>query len=598
MSDMRLIGTRGYSQTLHDSVTGNVSGTVMNVDGCGFLSLQIIGDFDGSLAFKGTLNDVNYDNIPARNKYTKEIVYSATSVGIYEIECGGMKSVVVPISDNTSGNITVIGRALPIAGPNTIDSIKLVGNDISGGALLPVSVVTDDSGNAVLRIVDAAPFAYDSASDTIKTTVTSGNINVLGSVVVSSGNIDANVSGNVVVTSGNIDAKQSTHDNLNCNANLQVNDADNSFNNPAFVEDVTTKGNATGGTDTTLIDTTKNFEADILNGTTAIISVDGIDYYREIIGSVGNTFTFSSLYPGVAAFVTLTGSAGASIGIRCKDVGVVGNSYKIILEEGTGVSSDSAVAWDAGTTTLTITSSTDGDGNPEGIMPGNLELLFAGVPAVDALFSVDDDFTGGTPLDLVASPGASFTGGIDAVEVGAGAAYEIRRKVAVGDTVDVQVTGSITGKQASDTITRGNVADPYAAGDVVSTVAGEVMEFASVGTANQMVAVLGARMLIALDAAVTAGVVGFRLHLYNGVPTAIADNAAFNLPGGDRAKYLGYITLSTPIRLGDTQWGQDDNINFTCKLAGTSLYGILQTIGAYTPTVNAVKTIYINVAPV
>lgn len=171
-------------------------------------------------------------------------------------------------------------------------------------------------------------------------------------------------------------------------------------------------------------------------------------------------------------------------------------------------------------------------------------------------------------------------------------------KFTSGNPASVQLSGSKTGKEASDTITRGNDATPYAVGDVVSTLAGEVMEFASVGEAGQLVAILGTRMRIDLDAAVTAGITGWRLHLYNAAPTAIADNAAFNIPAADRAKYLGYVYISTPIRFDDTQWSQDDSINATFKLAGTSLFGILETLGAYTPTANAVKTIYLEVAGV
>lgn len=165
-------------------------------------------------------------------------------------------------------------------------------------------------------------------------------------------------------------------------------------------------------------------------------------------------------------------------------------------------------------------------------------------------------------------------------------------------TAKMQLSGSFTAKEASATITRGNDATPYNAGDVVSTLAGAVMEFANVGVANQIVAVLGTRMRVDLDAAVTAGITGYRLHLYNAAPTAIADNAAFNIPAADRAKYLGYVPISTPIRFDDTQWSQDDGINATFKLAGTSLFGILETLGAYTPTANAVKTIFLDVAGV
>lgn len=176
----------------------------------------------------------------------------------------------------------------------------------------------------------------------------------------------------------------------------------------------------------------------------------------------------------------------------------------------------------------------------------------------------------------------------------------------VANALQVKVVGeatvSLSGSKVavSDTITRPNAIDAYTAGDVVADSVTEptVMEFANVGSANELVAILGTRLRIDLDAAVTAGITGYRLHLYNAAPTAIADNAAYNLPAADRAKYLGYVTISTPIRFDDTQWAQDDGVNFTCKLAGTSLYGILQTIGAYTPTASTVKTITLNVAGV
>lgn len=159
------------------------------------------------------------------------------------------------------------------------------------------------------------------------------------------------------------------------------------------------------------------------------------------------------------------------------------------------------------------------------------------------------------------------------------------------------LAGSTTGIQASDTVTRPNDTTAYAALDVVSTAAGEILEFANLGGAGDMIAILGARLSAAVSA-VPAGCSGYHLHLYNASPTAIADNAAYNLPAGDLAKYLGYITISTPIDLGANIFSEDDNLNFTAKLEGTSLYGILQTIGAYTPTANAVKTITLNIAGV
>jgi len=170
-------------------------------------------------------------------------------------------------------------------------------------------------------------------------------------------------------------------------------------------------------------------------------------------------------------------------------------------------------------------------------------------------------------------------------------------KFTATNPASVQLTGSITGVSASDTIARPNDTTAYTALDVVSTVAGGMLEFANLGDAGDLVVILGARLSCAVNA-VPSGCTGYRLHLYSTAPTAIADNAVYNLPSTDLAKYLGYITTSTPIDLGDNIFSEDDNLNFTAKLAGTSLFGILQTIGAYTPTASAVKTITLNTAGV
>jgi hypothetical protein len=89
----------------------------------------------------------------------------------------------------------------------------------------------------------------------------------------------------------------------------------------------------------------------------------------------------------------------------------------------------------------------------------------------------------------------------------------------------------------------------------------------------------------------------FRLHLYDSSPTAIEDNSAYNLPSDDRSKYLGFIDIDIPQDLGDTLYIDMKNVNFQCKLAtnSTSLYGMLQTLNAYTPTAQAVKTLKIHV---
>lgn len=149
------------------------------------------------------------------------------------------------------------------------------------------------------------------------------------------------------------------------------------------------------------------------------------------------------------------------------------------------------------------------------------------------------------------------------------------------------------GKQASDTITLDAGVAAHSALDVVSTAAGEVMEFASLGSAGDLVCIMGTMVKYSANALPTAHA-GYRLHLYNASPTAIADNAAYNVPTADLAKYIGFIPLSTMVDVGDTCSVKDNNVNFTTKLVGTGLFGILQCIAAETPAANAVLTILVN----
>jgi hypothetical protein len=161
----------------------------------------------------------------------------------------------------------------------------------------------------------------------------------------------------------------------------------------------------------------------------------------------------------------------------------------------------------------------------------------------------------------------------------------------------IQLAGSTTGVAVSAAQTRPANTTPYTALDVVGQDPAANMSFLAVGAAGSAFVILGARLRIDV-AAIPAGMTSFRLHLYNAAPTAITDNLAYNLIAADRGKYLGFITIASAVDLGDTVNLQADELNFTGKLAAasTTLYGVLQTVGAYTPTSAAVKTITLNIA--
>ena len=152
------------------------------------------------------------------------------------------------------------------------------------------------------------------------------------------------------------------------------------------------------------------------------------------------------------------------------------------------------------------------------------------------------------------------------------------------------------GYTSSDTSTRPNNATPYTALDVVGSDPAANMTFASIGPAAGGKVVITYASLRIDVAAVPAGMTQFRLHLYNAAPAAITDNLAFNLPSGDRDKYLGYIEIPTPLDLGDTLFNGTEDGYYPVRKevvvpSGGTLYGILQTVGAYTPTAQAVKVV-------
>ncbi|PAQ00910.1 hypothetical protein LRP31_25475 [Mesorhizobium mediterraneum] len=146
------------------------------------------------------------------------------------------------------------------------------------------------------------------------------------------------------------------------------------------------------------------------------------------------------------------------------------------------------------------------------------------------------------------------------------------------------------GYSASVTITRPADTTAYTAGDVVGpTVA--ALEFPQIGAAGRDAMITSAEFAWHVTA-VPSGATSFRLHLYDVTPpSALADNAVWDLPAGDRASYLGYIDLGTPVDVGATLFVQSVQINKQVKLAGSSLFGYLVTVGAYTPASASVMKI-------
>jgi hypothetical protein len=142
---------------------------------------------------------------------------------------------------------------------------------------------------------------------------------------------------------------------------------------------------------------------------------------------------------------------------------------------------------------------------------------------------------------------------------------------------------------AKTTKTRPANQTPYTANDVVGDSGGAVWVFQNAGAAGQQIFITGVELEIDITA-IPSGMTSFRLYLYNQSPaSALADNAAFDLPSGDRVGYLGYVDIGSPADLGSTLFVQADQVNKQIRLGSndSSLYAYAVTNGGFTPAANS-----------
>lgn len=142
---------------------------------------------------------------------------------------------------------------------------------------------------------------------------------------------------------------------------------------------------------------------------------------------------------------------------------------------------------------------------------------------------------------------------------------------------------SSSGYEVNTTVTRPANTTPYTAGDVV----GGAIDLGVLGPSGQVIEIVSARLELDISA-IPTGMTSFILYLYSVTPPgAVADNGVFDLPSGDRASYLGAISLGTPADLGSTCYVEANDIHKQVKLAGTHLFGYLVTVGGFTPAANS-----------
>ncbi len=143
------------------------------------------------------------------------------------------------------------------------------------------------------------------------------------------------------------------------------------------------------------------------------------------------------------------------------------------------------------------------------------------------------------------------------------------------------------------TVTRPNDTTAYGAGDVV----GGAFAIGEFGPRESTMMVLASSLIVDADA-VISGETSYRLHLYNAMPpSALADNAVWDLPAGDRPYYQGYVDLGTVADIGSSLFVQSSDLINRCvrtaQEAGV-MYGYLVTVGGYTPTASRVYRVQLH----
>lgn len=159
------------------------------------------------------------------------------------------------------------------------------------------------------------------------------------------------------------------------------------------------------------------------------------------------------------------------------------------------------------------------------------------------------------------------------------------------------VVTQTSAKASSVSLTRTNDTNAYIANDVIGSATGSTaaLTFANFGpTGGGDVLITSVSLEIDVTS-VPSGMTSLNLALYSVTPpSAYGDNTAWDLPSGDRASYLGTISLGTPVDVGSTLFISTDQVQRQITLAGTSVFGYLITVAGFTPAASTVFVVKLH----
>jgi len=108
---------------LQDSASAIGNGVDFTVDGYGTVKLQVTGTFVGEITVKGSVDGANFVPIKV-TKDDNNILSLITSPGIYKVNCNCLLKIRAEITSYTSGNITVLGKAMALNSDNNVVEIN------------------------------------------------------------------------------------------------------------------------------------------------------------------------------------------------------------------------------------------------------------------------------------------------------------------------------------------------------------------------------------------------------------------------------------------------------------------------------------------
>lgn len=276
-------------------------------------------------------------------------------------------------------------------------------------------------------------------------------------------------------------------------------------------------GIATGGTKTTLIDTSKNFEVNTNAGKVVRIIKNGVTYYRTVVSNTLDTQTFSPALPGAASVAVVGLVSAGQVTVVCTSEGIAGNLYTIrfIKSPGNSANLSSSLAG----TVLTVYLGTDVAGDLDNAK-NTAALIAASISQVPGFSATS---TGIIASMIATEAPVAFSGGVNTVTA-SGSSYEI-------------LGGNFLGRSGARSfdipveIIRPTGTDQYLPGDLINTAT-------------------NATVLPALDFTIDGGLPYDRIQIHS--VTIISSNGAATTK---LTPWISFYTASqiTGQNLGDNQ---------------------------------------------